>query len=72
MPNLAGVIPAMHRIIEQLKSDVANTQYFHSIRTAVKMGKILLDKYYNLIIDQSEVHQIATGMLLLNITHTIP
>ena len=63
-PNLAAVIPVMNRISSQLKTDAVNAGYSLPIHAAIKTGKVLLDKYYALVMDESEVYRISTSMYL--------
>ncbi len=55
----------MNRISSQLKTDAVNTGYSLPIRAAIKTGRVLLDKYYELVMDESEVYRISTSMYLL-------
>ncbi|KAG2087278.1 uncharacterized protein F5147DRAFT_523764, partial [Suillus discolor] len=52
------VIPAMDLIDEKLTTYSHNRQYHSSIRSAVQLAKVTLNRYYQLT-DQSEVYRIA-------------
>jgi len=60
-PNLAGVISTMDQILKELSINAANTNYSLSIHAAVKKGKYLLEKYDDLMKNESEIHWIPTS-----------
>ena len=64
IPCPATVIPAMDKMHEELTAAANNDEYLSPLRTALSMGKILLNKYYSLT-DDSEVYHIAMSMSLL-------
>ncbi|KAG1742793.1 uncharacterized protein EDB91DRAFT_1007049, partial [Suillus paluster] len=66
-PNLATVIPAMDLIDEKLTTYSHNRQYHPSIRSAVQLAKVTLNRYYQLT-DQSEVYHIA---MVLHLRHKL-
>jgi hypothetical protein len=61
-PNISTVIPAMDRIDEHLATAADDPQYSVALRSALAMGKRILNKYYNKT-DYSEIYRIAMGEL---------
>jgi hypothetical protein len=58
MLNLATVIPAMDHINAHLATAIENLEYSPAIHAALALGKVHLNKYYN-ISDYSEVYRLA-------------
>ncbi len=60
-PNIAMVVPAMDFIDETFTNGILNeTELDPAIRTAIKLAKKTLNRYYGLM-DASEVYRIAMG-----------
>ena len=57
-PTLATVIPAMDHIDETLTSQSLDSDYEPAIRTALRLAKKVLNRYYSAM-DHSEVYRIA-------------
>ncbi|KIK33084.1 hypothetical protein CY34DRAFT_31394, partial [Suillus luteus UH-Slu-Lm8-n1] len=57
-PNLATVIPAMDHVDKMLTSYSCNKKYLPSIRSAVRLAKKTLNRYYQLT-DKSHTYRIA-------------
>ena len=57
-PTLATVIPAMDHIDETLTSQSLDSDYEPAIRTALRLAKKVLNRYYSAT-DHSEVYRIA-------------
>ncbi|KAF9440777.1 hypothetical protein P691DRAFT_614345, partial [Macrolepiota fuliginosa MF-IS2] len=66
-PCPATVIPAMDKMHNKLTAATKNNDYSPAVRAALSVGRSLLNKYY-LLMDDSEVYQIAT---VLNPKHKL-
>ena len=62
------VIPVIDHLDEHLASAAVSQKYDHMIRAAVLIGKRTLNQYYDRT-DQSELYQIAIGMLYVLSIH---
>lgn len=63
-PCAAAVIPAMDKMHTELTSAIENFDYSPALKSALSLGKTVLDKYYSLS-DDSEVYRIAMGSINL-------
>ncbi len=67
-PNLTKVIPAMDHIDQYLTTLALNSTYHLDIRSALVIGKKLLNKYYTMS-DHLEVYHIAMSKFFLKFFH---
>ena len=65
-PCTAAVIPAMDKMHTELTSAIENFDYSPALimKSALSLGKSVLDKYYSLS-DDSKVYRIAMGINLI-------